>query len=602
MPKNSAKIGLFVLLLVGLCLNFSRLSNAQPDSIVLKYQEQWYTLSHTYVYGVATGDLDNDGTTEIVTGGRYNTGNTSYAGEIVRYGQIKIWNGTSFTPKYTLNWTVPGDTQPWWRSIQAIAVDDVDNDGTKELVTAGYIWEHIPVPPWMGTYECEVGIWNWTGTTLQLEHQAKWWNLTGVANTKDMSLNDVWTGDIDGDGTKEIVTCGTYSNMVDPDIPSTFLTHAQMNVWNWNGTKLTGEYNQTWQAPGRVEPNSVFARDVDNDGQTEILTGGYRRDGSTYTSQLRIWNWNGTSMSLEKNEEWNTNSTRGVITVFADNVDQEGLPDILTGGYGNGTSFDLNKVWNWNGANLTLVHNEETPTSQGEYVYAFNYADADTDGRPELVSFGHIYNGTTWLTSLRMLEWTGTGMTLDHHITWGTNSRGLDMCIRDVDDDYHNEILTASWEHDGTRWNGQLSIYYYEDVEPPFIGTPIREPSTDITTDQEVKVSAEIRDNETGVKNATLYYTINDGASWTPIEMNYNSTTDLFETISPIPAQTLGTLVQYRITAYDNAENSRTEDNAGQYYVYTVIPELSPIALAIVVIVVPLTATALTKMAKRRIA
>jgi hypothetical protein len=115
-----------------------------------------------------------------------------------------------------------------------------------------------------------------------------------------------------------------------------------------------------------------------------------------------------------------------------------------------------------------------------------------------------------------------------------------------------------------------------------------------------VRVSAEIKDNETGVKNATLYYTINNGTSWTPIEMHYNSTTGLYETVNPIPAQTFGTVVQYKITAFDNADNSHTEDNAGQYYVYTVIPELAPIALAIVATAAILITIALAKTAKKR--
>jgi hypothetical protein len=595
MRKNDTRNSLFTLLLLGLCLAFPALSNAlPPDPVIFKHQEQWYTLSQTYVYGIATGDLDNDGTPEIVTAGRYHTGETSYAGEQVRYGQIKIWNwnGTAYALRHTLNWTLAGDGSPWWRGIQALTIDDVDNDGTKEIITAGYVWEHISVPPWMGTYESEIGIWNWNGTTLQLEHQAKWWNLTGVTNIKDMMLNDVWTSDVDGDGVKEIATCGTYSNM------TTFLTHAQLNVWNWNGTIFTGEHNQTWQAPERVEPNSIFAKDVDNDGQVEILTGGYRRDGSIYTSQLRIWNWNGTAMSLKHNEEWDTNSTRGVITVFADNVDQEGLPDILTGGFGNATSFDMTKVWNWNGTHLSLIHNEEDPFSQGEYVYAFNHADADTDGKPELVSFGHIYNGTTWLTVLKMLEWTGTGMTLDHYVTWGNNSRGLDMCIGDMDDDYHNEILTASWEHDGTRWNSQLTIGYYADANPPWIETPIQNPPDNVTIEQEVKISANITDLETGIKNATLYYSTNNGTSWTPIEMQYNATTKLYETIYPIPAQPLDTCILYKITAYDNAENQYTEDNAGSYYVYSVIPEYTML-LPLLFMTATLIAFALTRTRKK---
>src|SRR4030042_1120097 len=66
------------------------------------------------------------------------------------------------------------------------------------------------------------------------------------------------------------------------------------------------------------------------------------------------------------------------------------------------------------------------------------------------------------------------------------------------------------------------------------------------------------------------------------------------------PPQTLGTVVQYKITALDNADNMHTEDNAGQYHVYTIIPELTPIALAIVATAATLTATVLARTAKKR--
>ncbi len=53
--------------------------------------------------------------------------------------------------------------------------------------------------------------------------------------------------------------------------------------------------------------------------------------------------------------------------------------------------------------------------------------------------------------------------------------------------------------------------------------------------------------------------------------MDYDTATGRFETT--IPGQTVGTWVKYRITAYDNAGNSGTEDNLGQYYSYEIIPE-----------------------------
>jgi len=129
------------------------------------------------------------------------------------------------------------------------------------------------------------------------------------------------------------------------------------------------------------------------------------------------------------------------------------------------------------------------------------------------------------------------------------------------------------------------------DKDPPLISYVYQEPSANITPDQQVKVSASVSDDISGVKNVTLSYTTNDGISWTNVSMNYNMITYMYE--ANITGQPAGTLVKYRIIAYDNAENMAVEDNAGEFYVYTVIPEFSsviilPLFIAILLIVAAL--------------
>jgi hypothetical protein len=46
--------------------------------------------------------------------------------------------------------------------------------------------------------------------------------------------------------------------------------------------------------------------------------------------------------------------------------------------------------------------------------------------------------------------------------------------------------------------------------------------------------------------------------------------------------------VSFKITAFDNAGNMATEDNAGKYYVYNVIPEFTLIALLSFIIILTL--------------
>jgi len=113
-----------------------------------------------------------------------------------------------------------------------------------------------------------------------------------------------------------------------------------------------------------------------------------------------------------------------------------------------------------------------------------------------------------------------------------------------------------------------------EDVTPPVIGIPIQDPPPDMVMPyQNVTVSVSITDTESGVRNATLQSNLNNSGTWVTLVMSYNSTSGLYyATILGQPEQTY---VKYRIVAYDNAENMAVEDNAGQYYTYTVIPEFS---------------------------
>lgn len=56
----------------------------------------------------------------------------------------------------------------------------------------------------------------------------------------------------------------------------------------------------------------------------------------------------------------------------------------------------------------------------------------------------------------------------------------------------------------------------------------------------------------------------------------FNATTGLFECL--IPGQKAN-LVKYRISACDNAGNIYVDSNAGEYYIYSVIPEFTSLIL-----------------------
>jgi len=125
-----------------------------------------------------------------------------------------------------------------------------------------------------------------------------------------------------------------------------------------------------------------------------------------------------------------------------------------------------------------------------------------------------------------------------------------------------------------------------EDKTPPTIETASYTPSEDVPLNQEVTVTVNVTDTESEVKNVTLSYKLGNATSWTDLLMNYNETSHLYEII--IPGQPNQTSVSFKITAFDNAGNMATEDNAGKYYVYNVIPEFTLIALLSFIIILTL--------------
>jgi parallel beta-helix repeat protein len=124
----------------------------------------------------------------------------------------------------------------------------------------------------------------------------------------------------------------------------------------------------------------------------------------------------------------------------------------------------------------------------------------------------------------------------------------------------------------------------------PTIETPSRTPDGDVLPDQSVKVSVNVTDATSNVKNVTLSYTINDGETWTDLPMNH-TVSNLYE--ATIPPQQADTTVRFKIIAYDYAGNNATLDGTQPYCIYQVIPEFpSSLILPIFMIITLLAATA----------
>jgi len=145
-----------------------------------------------------------------------------------------------------------------------------------------------------------------------------------------------------------------------------------------------------------------------------------------------------------------------------------------------------------------------------------------------------------------------------------------------------------------TVYDGQYSI---EALPPMSITDVVQSPSAEVQPTDIVKVNATVT-SINPIENVTLYYSTDNGTTWNERPMT-NLSGDIYNTT--IPALDAGTYVIYKIVAFDEAGNMAVEDNAGDYYVYTVIPEFTTLAALILIITVTATTLILAKRRKLRI-
>lgn len=143
------------------------------------------------------------------------------------------------------------------------------------------------------------------------------------------------------------------------------------------------------------------------------------------------------------------------------------------------------------------------------------------------------------------------------------------------------------------------------DTRPPEIGVLSRMPADpEVPEHQEVTVMVDITDADGGVKNATLQYSINDGAEWFDIPMTLNMT-DYQNSLSVsyygvIPGQTNCTWVRFRVIAYDYAWNAATKEGEAPYCPYHVVPEFPSIIILPLLMSLTLLAAAIAKKSHAR--
>ena len=438
---------------------------AQSDGLILKWEQHWdtYCCGGTCIPGgnnLAVADVNGDGVKEIITGGfAYN--HLLNGSRTSTYAPLKIWSwdGQNVTLK---------KSGQWQGSISCVYVADVDGIGVSEIVTYGSFRNET------GSYD-SLRVWCWDSEELILR-----------AHYEGVSVSSIFVGDLDEDGKPEMITVGSVIG----ESGST----AQLCLWHFEQNSLVLKERVPLDVANVRRVNSVDALDLDSNGEIEIVIGGYSGSLSNSTGHLSVWGWDGQTFSVMAVKEWRVVEGYGltsaggvqgntlVSNMKVADVDGDGVPEIVTGGftYDGAKVLGQLRIWNWSDGILSLEKSQEWENLDITQTESISIDDVDGDGKDEIVvsgysaGYGSFEVGAENKTraELKVWSWDGAKLILEQSEDWlvGEAASARNVGTGDLNGDGLVEIVTVGCIQliDSGDCDPDLRIWSVPSVESAF--------------------------------------------------------------------------------------------------------------------------------------
>jgi len=244
------------------------------------------------------------------------------------------------------------------------------------------------------------------------------WDTYLVGGTCIPGSHNLFAGDVDGDGIVEIVTGGILY-----DANGSFASgYGPLRIWNWNGQTVTLEVAQNWK--GSI--SCVYAADLNGDGTVEIITAGSSRNQTGQpTTSLKIWQFKDQELTfVTEYERISINSL-----VVADLNNDGALELVSVGGYSSDSKVSGQLcIWHFENESLTLTQRfilDEADVKRANSVFT---ADLNKDGVIEIITAGYAGNLNNSKGQLCVWHWTGQELILKAAEQW-QNLEGYALTI-----------------------------------------------------------------------------------------------------------------------------------------------------------------------------
>lgn len=365
------------------------------------YEQVWRSPDYGVTLArLSLADVDNDGQQEIVAA--------------LQDGTVKMYNGTTFEEIRRLSVSSP---------LADDAVEDLDRDGTMELVTTDGIGLFV--------YNAETGDLKWTvgsggGDVLALGNVDMDANLEIVTSSYGGSgyvVNGL-TGDVKWEYVNSFGAIFRLCDLTNDGIKEIIGASAWYKITVFDSVLEA----PSWEISTGLDINSIVVTDTNGDGVPEIVYG----DGQ--------WGSIHAIDSDTRTEIWSmSNPEHGVSGIAVCDVDVDGSPEVIWGAGGSSS-----------GADYLFVGDAATDTIEWQSLDVYGLSsldtgDVDDDGNDEIVMITeesnsgyeegiiHIFDGRTHDLTYR--EAIGT-------MDWMGENRNVK--IGDVDGDGQTEFVFST--------------------------------------------------------------------------------------------------------------------------------------------------------------
>ena len=342
---------------------------------------------------VFAADMDNDGDMDIVSSSKNDDTIAWYE------------NDGAADPSFTA-----ADITTSADGANSVFVADMDNDGDMDIVSANHGPSFSGDDDAIAWYENDgAADPSWTAADI-------------TTNVMDWPRS-VFVADFDNDGDMDIVSAfddNTYNKL----------------VWLEND----GAADPSWmlsEISTNVGPEQVFAADMDNDGDIDIL-------GTSYSAGAISWYEN--NLPPTKTQTYTAadiaTSATEAISVFAADMDGDGDMDIVS------ASVDDNTIaWYENDGAADPSFTAADIATSAEGAYSVFAADMDGDGDIDIVSASYADDTIAWYENDGAENPTFTAADI------ATSADGAaSVFVADMDNDGDMDIVSASENDDTIAW------------------------------------------------------------------------------------------------------------------------------------------------------